>query len=87
MTGVKVIRDQDPAETVDDYVRVSCREAADGTATTIERVLLRADDSGQWKLRRLFKGCCPSADAAVALATAYAEHKGIPVVYTEVEQT
>lgn len=85
MTGVKVIRDQDPAGVVDDYLRVSCREEADGTATIIERVVVRGDDTGRWKLRRLFKGCCPSPGAALALATAYAAHKGIPVVYTEVE--
>lgn len=85
MTGVKVMRDEDRTEVVDDYLRVSCREEADGTATIIERVLLRGDDTGRWKQRRLFKGCCLSREAALALATAYAEHKGIPVVYTEVE--
>ena len=88
MTGVRVIRDQDPTQAGDDFLRVSCRDEADGAGctTVIERVLARNSDSGCWRFRTLFDGMCVSPEAALALATAYAEHKGIPVVYADVEQ-
>jgi hypothetical protein len=86
MTAVKVIREQDPVETGDDFLRVSCRDDADGTGVTtvIERVLAGGSGGGSLRQRRLFAGLCVSPEAALALATAYAEHKGIPVVYAEV---
>jgi hypothetical protein len=88
MKAVKVIRDQDPTQAGDDFLRVSCRDDADGTGVTtvIERVLARDGDTGCWRFRRLFDGMCVSPEAALALATAYAEHKGIPIVYADVEQ-
>lgn len=87
MATVKVIRDHDPALAGDDFLRVSCRDEANGTGVTtvIERVLAPAGGNGSRRLRRLFAGLCVSPDAALALATAYAEHKGIPIVYAEVE--
>ena len=88
VNSVRVIRDQDPTQAGDDFLRVSCHgDEATGVFTTIERVVGRAcvaDDGARgWRFRKLFDGLLESYDAAVKLATAYAKHKGIPVVYTE----
>jgi hypothetical protein len=88
MSRVRVVRDQDASETGDDFLRVSCEgDEETGVFTTIERVLGQAcggaASTGTWRLRRLFDGMLGSEEAAVDLATAYAEHKGIPVVYAE----
>lgn len=84
---VLVIREQDHAETGDDFLRVSCEgDEATGVFTTIERVLGQAcgcESTGGWRLRKLFNGLLGSQEAALNIATAYAEHKGIPVVYAE----
>ncbi len=85
--SVRVIQDQDPTQTGDDFLRVSCQgHESTGVFTTIERVLGRAaatDGTGGWRFRKLFGGLLDSYEAAVKLAISYAEHKGIPVVYTE----
>ena len=87
VNNVRVIRDQDPTQAGDDFLRVSCQgDEATGVFTTIERVVGRvcaADGTGGWRFRKLFDGLLESYDAAVKLATAYAAHKGIPVIYTE----
>lgn len=87
MSTVRVIRDQDPTEAGDDFLRVSCHgDEATGVFTTIERVIGRAcgaESTGGWRFRRLFDGLLGSYEAALKLATAYAEHKGVPVVYAE----
>jgi hypothetical protein len=87
VNSVVVIRDQDHAEAGDDFLRVSCeRDEATGVFTRIERVLGGAcgsESTGGWRLRKLFDGLLGSEEAALRLATAYAEHKGIPVVYAE----
>lgn len=87
MNTVRVIQDQDPAQAGDDFLRVSCQgDDATGVFTTIERVLGQGRDAGAaggWRLRRLFDGLLDSPAAALALAMAYARHKGIPVVYAQ----
>ena len=87
MNHVRVIQDEDPTQAGDDFLRVSCEgHEATGVFTTIERVLGRAcapDGTGGWRFRKLFGGLLDSYEAAVRLAISYAEHKGIPVVYTE----
>ena len=91
MTSVRVIRDQDPTQAGDDFLRVSCQgDEATGVFTTIERVLSRASvahGNRGWRFRKLFDGLLGSYEAAVKLAISYAEHKGIPVVYTETHRT
>src|SRR5262245_50169952 len=74
---VRVICDQDPAQAGDDFLRVSCEgDEATGVFTTIERVLLgragEGEDTGGWRLRKLFDGLLSSQEAALKLATAYA---------------
>lgn len=87
MDQVRVIRDEDPTAAGDDFLRVSCEgDDATGVFTVIERVVGRAigpESSGCWRLRRLFDGLLGSREAALTLATAYARHKGVPVVYAE----
>jgi hypothetical protein len=87
MSTVRVIRDQVPAQADDDFLRVSCEgDAETGVFTIIERALGQAcgaETTGTWRLRKLFDGMLGSEQAAVELAKAYAEHKGIPVVYAE----
>lgn len=84
---VRVIRDEDPVEAGDDFLRVSCRgEEGTGVFTTIERVLGQAraaEATGGWRLRKLFDGLLSSQEDALSLATAYAEHKGVPVVLAD----
>lgn len=87
MSNVRVICDEDPTQSGDDFLRVSCEgEEATGVFTTIERVLGCGggdEETGGWRLRRLFGGLLASREAALDLATAYAQHKGVPVVYAE----
>jgi hypothetical protein len=88
VTNVRVIQDQDPTQAGDDFLRVSCEgDEATGVFTTIERVLGGAgpgEGKGSgWRLRRLFDGLFESYEAALRVAISYAEHKGVPVVYTE----
>lgn len=87
MDDVRVIEASDPAEAGDDFLRVSCEgDAETGVFTVIERVVgpaRGAEATGSWRLRRLFDGLLASHDAALALATAYARHKGVPVVYAQ----
>jgi hypothetical protein len=84
---VRVIEDHELAQAGDDFLRVSCEgDEATGVFTTIERVLgqsASAEATGGWQLRKLFDGLFASRDAALRVATAYARHKGIPVVYAE----
>lgn len=74
----------------EDFVRVRAHtDPSDNTVTlaTIERVVERCledveDDGGtQWHIKTLVLEQPMSLDAAVGLATCYAERKGIPVVY------
>ncbi|MCC7258281.1 MAG: hypothetical protein IT486_07905 [Gammaproteobacteria bacterium] len=87
MNGVRVIEDRDPTQAGDDFLRVSCQgDEATGVFTIIERVVGQAcgaQATSGWRLRRLFGGLLSSRDAALRLATAYARHKGVPVVYAE----
>ena len=87
MSEVRVIRDQDPTQAGDDFLRVSCRgDEATGVFTIIERVVGQAcgaEATGGWRFRKLFDGLLRSPQAALELATAYAKHKGVPVVYAE----
>jgi hypothetical protein len=85
---VRVIEDQDPTQAGDDFLRVSCHgDEATGVFTTIERVLGSLDAATRpaegWRFRKLFDGLLASREAALRLATAYARHKGVPVVYAE----
>ncbi len=90
MDKVRVIEDQDPTEAGDDYLRVSCHgDEATGVFTIIERVVGQtggAEATGGWRLRKLFDGLLASKDMALRLATAYARHKGVPVVYAQTER-
>ncbi|MCK6371165.1 MAG: hypothetical protein L6Q83_07540 [Gammaproteobacteria bacterium] len=85
MSAVRVIVDSEAGEPGDDFLRVSCRgDAETGIFTRIERVIgqmTRPDGTGSWRLRKLFDGVVGSEAAALALARAYAQHKGVPVVY------
>lgn len=87
VSTVRVVQDDDPTQVGDDFLRVCCDgDEETGVFTTIERVVGRAygeHNTGIWRLRRLFDGLLASQDDALRLATAYAEHKGIPVVYAE----
>lgn len=87
MSNVRVIQGLDAGQAGDDFLRVSCRgDEETGVFTTIERVIgsqSAADGTGGWRLRRLFDGLLRSRDAALQIATAYARHKGVPVVYAE----
>ena len=74
----------------EDFVRLRAHtDPSDNTVTlaTIERVVERClkdveEDSGtQWHIKTLVLDQPMSLDAAVGLATRYAERKGIPVVY------
>jgi hypothetical protein len=90
VSNVRVISDQDPALAGDDFVRVSCKgDEATGVFTTIERVLgcpREGEGTGGWRLRKLFDGLLDSHEAALRLATAYARHKGVPVVYADMRR-
>lgn len=90
MDSVRVVQDLDPTQAGDDFLRVSCRgDEAEGTGvfTVIERVVASEPRDGlPWRFRRLFDGLFASAEAALEVATAYAKHKGIPVVYAEVDR-
>jgi hypothetical protein len=84
---VRVIQDRDPTQTGDDFVRVSCEgDEATGVFTIIERVVADARQGVGWRFRKLFHGLLGSEAAALDLATAYAEHKGVPVVYAEMKR-
>lgn len=84
---VRVIENQDLTQAGEDFLRVCCRsDARNGVFTTIERVLGKpcvAERTGGWRLRKLFNGLLRDEAAALQLATAYAQHKGIPVVFTQ----
>jgi hypothetical protein len=72
----------------EDFVRVhTCADPNDDTVTlaTIERVTDKtAEDSTTTRRVRTLVGRRPmSPDAAIELATSYAERKQIPVVYSE----
>ena len=71
-----------------DYVRVhTCTDPLDDTVTlaTIERVVDRAteDSKPRKRIKTLVTRLRMSPDAALDLATSYAEAKKIPVVYAE----
>jgi len=70
-----------------DYVRVhTCADPGDDTVTlaTIERVIDKAKDGAKTKfVKKLLERRPMSANAALVLATSYAERKQIPVVYAE----
>ncbi len=78
--------DRDCGEAGDDFIRVSCSGDDDtGVFTRIERVRVRTlgtESTGVMSLRRLFNGLLATHQTAMNLATAYARHKGIPVVCT-----
>ncbi len=81
MNTVRVIESQEYEAAEDDFLRVSCQgDEVTGVFTTIERVLGR-EGARPRRLRRLFDGLLASREAALRLATAYAEHKGVPVIY------
>lgn len=90
MNAVRLIQDEDISQVGDDFLRVSCHgDEATGVFTIIERVLCpdcAPQNTGRWRLRKLFDGLLTSKDAAMKLAMAYARHKGIPVVFTETHQ-
>lgn len=89
MANVRVVQDLDPTQAGDDFLRVSCRDDSEGTGvfTTIERVVACEPRDGlPWRFRKLFDGLFASAEAALEVATAYAKHKGIPVVYAELQR-
>jgi hypothetical protein len=71
-----------------DYVRVhTCTDPSDDTATlaTIERVVDKTKEGTKAgaRVKALLVRQRMSADAALGLATRYAERKQIPVVYAE----
>jgi hypothetical protein len=71
-----------------DYIRVhTCCDPEDDTVTlaTIERVTDKTTDSASVtkRVRTLVVRQPMSPDAALELATSYAERKQIPVVYTD----
>jgi hypothetical protein len=86
--NVRVIPDSDSKNYPgSDYVRVStCNDPLDDTVTlaTIERVVARKRRRASTPptlIRTLVQQQPMSPDAAVGLATCYAERKNIPVVY------
>lgn len=86
--NVKVIPGQDSQELAGrDYVRVStCNDPLDDTVTlaTIERVIeknSREESAPAVHVKTLVQRQPMSQDAAVGLATCYAERKHIPVVF------
>ena len=88
---VRVIAETTDCEAADeDFVRVRAHpDPSDNTVTlaTIERVVERcidpdeAEDEPHWHIKTLVLDQPMTLDAAVGLATRYAERKGIPVVY------
>ncbi|HVY66591.1 MAG TPA: hypothetical protein VHH11_17350 [Gammaproteobacteria bacterium] len=70
-----------------DYIRVhTCSAPEDDTVTlaTIERITDRTTASRTTKRVRTLLGRRPmSVDAALELATSYAERKQVPIVYAE----
>jgi hypothetical protein len=71
-----------------DFLRVhTCADPNDDTVTlaTIERVTDKTDDesAASRRVRTLVVRQPMSADAAIELATSYAERKQIPVVYSD----
>lgn len=82
MNTVRVIENPEYEVAEDDFLRVSCRgDDATGVFTTIERVLGDEEGTRPRRFRRLFDGLLASREVALRLAMAYAEHKGVPVVY------
>lgn len=57
------------------------------TLATIERIIDRSngkrDANPPWKIKTLVMNQPMSVDAAVGLATRYAERKNVPVIYTD----
>ncbi|MBM4195905.1 MAG: hypothetical protein FJ197_02220 [Gammaproteobacteria bacterium] len=84
VNAVTLMDDRDCGEAGDDFIRVSCTgDDETGVFTRIERVRVRdfgSESTGVMSLRRLFAGLLTTHAAAMELATAYARHKGIPVV-------
>jgi len=87
---VKVVEEVSNGPAADeDFVRVRAHpDPNDDTVTlaTIERVVERcgdeeADAETQWRVKTLVVDQPMTLDAAVGLATRYAERKGISVVY------
>ena len=89
--SVKVVAEQSDCGAADeDFVRVRAHpDPSDDTVTlaTIERVVERCvdgvdgEDEPHWHIKTLVLDQPMTLDAAVGLATRYAERKGIPVVY------
>jgi hypothetical protein len=84
------VRNSQPSSSCEekDFLRVhTCTDPNDDTVTlaTIERVTDKTDDESATTRRvRTLVGRRPmSADAAIELATSYAERKKIPVVYSD----
>ena len=74
-----------------DYVRVlTCADPLDDTVTlaTIERVIDKAKEGSNVtkRVKALLIRRPMSVDAALAIATSYAERKQIPVVYADSER-
>ena len=76
-----------------DYIRVhTCSDPADDTVTlaTIERIVDKTrleGASAPKRVKALLVRQPMSVDAALGLATRYAERKHIPVVYTDSEKS
>ncbi len=86
MSTLRVIENLEYEVAEDDFLRVSCRgDEATGVFTTIERVLA-CEGARPRRFRRLFDGLLASREVALRLAMAYAEHKGVPVVYARTPQ-
>jgi hypothetical protein len=93
MTGntVRIVREKpERAGSSSDYVCVTtCSDPNDETVTlaTIQRVIeksnAKATAAGKFRIKTLIMAKPMSLDAALGLATCYAECKKIPVVYAE----
>ena len=72
-----------------DFVRVStASDPNDDTVTlaTIQRVVEKTDTERpgpKWHVKTLIMECPMTPDAALGLATCYAERKRIPIVFTD----
>lgn len=88
---VRIVREASPEERGDvDFIRVSTSaDPKDDTVTlaTIERIIDRTNGklkpSPAWKIKTLVMNQPMSVDAAVGLATRYAERKNVPVIYAD----
>lgn len=90
--SVRVVKDGGKTADDRDYVRVStCPDPNDDTVTLatiqriVERLNLERETAPKLHVKTLIMEQPMSPDAALGLATCYAERKQIPVIYAETD--